>query len=146
MSSSPNLRGLRIAMLVVSLSGVLLVALALAFAYPSWQLLRHAERASGTVVGLPGASSSSNTRRIEVEYAVGDDIYMITSSVASSPPALRMGEEVTVLYDPANPADGTMESFLELWFVPMLLGIFALSDLFVLVVMRMVFGKWRAWS
>ena len=146
MSSSPNLRGLRIAMLVVSLSGVLLVALALAFAYPSWQLLRHAERASGTVVGLPGGSSSSNTRRIEVEYAVGDDIYMITSSVASSPPALRMGEEVTVLYDPANPADGTMESFLELWFVPMLLGIFALADLGVLGAMRMVYGKWRAWG
>ena len=146
MSSSPNLRGLRIAMLVVSLSGVLLVALALAFAYPSWQLLRHAERASGTVVGLPGSSSSSNTRWIEVEYAVGDDIYTITSDVASSPPTLRMGDEVTVLYDPANPSDGTMEGFLELWLVPMLLGIFALADIFVLGVMRMVFGKWRAWG
>jgi hypothetical protein len=146
MNSSPSLRGLRIATLIVGLSGLLLLGLALAFAYPSWQLLRHAERASGTVIGLPGSSSSSNTRRIEVEYAVGDDIYTITSSVASSPPALRMGQEVTVLYDPANPADGTMESFLELWFAPMLLGIFALADLFVLVVLRLVYGKWRAWA
>jgi hypothetical protein len=146
MNSSPNRRGLRIATLIVGLSGLLLLGLALAFAYPSWQLLRHAERASGTVVGLPGSSSSSDTGRIVVEYAVGDDIYTITSSVASSPPDLRMGEGVTVLYDPADPADGTMEGFVELWLVPMLLGIFALAALFVLGVLRLVYGKWRAWA
>jgi hypothetical protein len=141
MSSSPNPRGLRVVMLVVGLSGLLLLGLALAFAYPSWQLLRHAERAGGTVVDLPGGSS--NTRRIVVEYAVGDDIYTITSSVATSSPALRMGHEVTVLYDPADPADGTIEGFLELWFVPMLLGIFAFVDLFLLMMLRLVFGRWR---
>ena len=145
MNSSPNPRGLRIATLIVGLSGLLLLGLALAFAYPSWQLVRHAERTGGTVVGLPGGSSSSSSRRIEVEYAVGDDIYTITSSVASSPPAMQMGEKVTVLYDPADPADGTIEGFLELWFVPMMFGIFVLADLFVLGVMRIVFGK-RVWG
>ena len=145
MSSSPNLRGLRIATLIVGLSGLLLLGLALAFAYPSWQLLRHGERASGTVVGLPGGLSVSNSGRIAVEYAVGDDIYIITSSAATSSPALQLGEDVSVLYDPADPADGTMEGFLELWFAPMMFGIFALADLFVLGVMRMVFGK-RVWG
>lgn len=135
-----SLRGV---MLVVGLSGLLLLGLALGFAYPSWQLLRHGERASGTVVDLPGRSSGSNTRQIVVEYAVGDDIYTITSSVATSSPVLRMGDEVTVLYDPAAPAAGRIEGFLELWFVPMLLGIFALVDLFLLLMLRLVFGRWR---
>jgi hypothetical protein len=134
-----SLRGV---MLVVGLSGLLLLGLALAFAYPSWQLLRHGERASGTVIGLPDGSSTSNASQIVVEYAVGDDIYTITSSVATSS-VLRMGDEVTVLYDPAEPADGTVEGFLELWFVPMLLGIFALVDIFLLLMLRLVFGRWR---
>ncbi|HYF64725.1 MAG TPA: DUF3592 domain-containing protein [Herpetosiphonaceae bacterium] len=128
--------GLRIAALVVSLSCLVLLVLAAVFAYPSVRLLREADRASGNVVSLASSgSSSSRTRRAVVEYAVGDDIYTVTSSVSSSPPAFAVGEKVTVLYDPADPADGTIESFLELWFVPMLLGILGAVDGVVMLVL-----------
>lgn len=141
--SSPG--GLRIAALVVSLSCLVLLGLAALFAYPSVRLLRDAERASGTVIGLQssGSSSSSRGRQAVVEYAVGDDIYTIISTVSSSPPAFKVGETVTVLYEPGAPADGTIQSFLELWFVPMVLGILGAADGIVMLVLWAVVWRQR---
>jgi hypothetical protein len=49
--------------------------------------------------------TSSTGKRIE-----------ITSSVGSHPPSYRVGESVTVLYDPSNPHNAQLSGFMDLWF------------------------------
>jgi len=51
-----------------------------------------------------------------------DRVHRITSSLASSPPSFRRGEVVTVRYRPENPNDAHLDSFMESWFLPLILG------------------------
>lgn len=47
----------------------------------------------------------------------------ITGSVSSSPPAFSVGERVTVRYVPGRPDEARIDSFLETWFVSLILGL-----------------------
>jgi hypothetical protein len=51
--------------------------------------------------------------------------YQLYTKIRSNPPLLRVGESVSVYYDPANPVKGTIGGFLELWFPPLALGFLA---------------------
>ncbi len=51
--------------------------------------------------------------------------YQLFTKIRSNPPLLRVGESVSVYYDPANPAQGMIGGFLELWFPPLALGFLA---------------------
>lgn len=44
------------------------------------------------------------------------------SDVSSSPPAWRVGEAVKVLFDPNDPSQAVIDSFMARWLVPLLLG------------------------
>jgi hypothetical protein len=82
--------------------------------------IRRAEQAEGKVIDLErsrSSSSSSSTYRPVVEFttATGKRIEF-TSSVGSSPPSHRVGEPVTVLYNPADPQSARIKSFFQLWF------------------------------
>ena len=46
-----------------------------------------------------------------------------TGSVASSPPSYSRGEKVNVRFDPANPERARIDSFMENWFVALILGL-----------------------
>ncbi|PSB40184.1 DUF3592 domain-containing protein [Chamaesiphon polymorphus] len=47
---------------------------------------------------------------------------IFVANVASNPPVFKKGQQVTVLYDPKDPSAAKIESWLELWFLPTMLG------------------------
>jgi hypothetical protein len=84
-----------------------------------------AVRVPGTVVDLaPTSGSKGGTLYKPVfEFTDNNDVARrVTGSVASNPPSHRRGEAVTVLYQPANPEEAHLDSFMEAWFLPMIFG------------------------
>ena len=66
-----------------------------------------------------------------VEFTTPDgQRHKFKGTVASTPVEYRLEQKVSVLYNPNNPADATLNSFFELWLLPMIFaiigGIFAL--------------------
>lgn len=109
--------------------GLLMVAITLVLLW--FAANAHAGLAStrGAVVDLEFSYSSSISRRGTrasarpvVRYTVDDIAYTLVGTVGSTPPAYDIDEAVTVYYDPANPADGRIDSFLERWFAPIITG------------------------
>ncbi|MDB5103507.1 MAG: hypothetical protein JWP91_1196 [Fibrobacteres bacterium] len=96
--------------------------------YEKAGFLRDAERLDGMVVdNRESWGSKGNTWNAVVEYANPEGgMERFESGVSSNPPAFAIGEKVTVLVS----RDGSgrcIESLMELWFVPLLLGVFALA-------------------
>jgi hypothetical protein len=50
------------------------------------------------------------------------DVIEFTGSSGTSPPALEVGEAVSVLYDPASLGNARINSFFQLWLLPIILG------------------------
>ena len=74
--------------------------------------------------GTPGAKGGGMRDMFypRVRFVTEDGITKeFQSRVGASPPAYRLGEKVKVLYDPANPYDAQVASFLSLWGLPLLL-------------------------
>lgn len=55
----------------------------------------------------------------------------IEGKISSSPSPYDVGERVSVFYDPADPADALIDTFIERWFLPLLFGGF--GTVFLLV-------------
>jgi hypothetical protein len=49
----------------------------------------------------------------------------VEGSISASPTPYRVGEPIGVFYDPANPSDALIDSFIERWFLTLLFGGFA---------------------
>jgi hypothetical protein len=85
----------------------------------------HASSADGTVTDLAYSSSSKGkgTYRPVVEFTApnGSKVH-ITGSGGSNPPAYARGDKVRVLFDPANPEQAKIDSFMEQSFGPLILG------------------------
>jgi hypothetical protein len=82
-------------------------------------------RADGVVIDLiVSRDSDSETYHPRVRFttAKGQSLEF-TSSVGSRPPGFDIGEHVTVLYDPADPEDASIDSFFQLWFGALILGV-----------------------
>ncbi len=52
--------------------------------------------------------------------------YEVTGSVSSSNPGYDEGDRVEVLFHPDRPAEGRIKSFMEQWFGPLIVSLFAL--------------------
>ena len=67
--------------------------------------------------------------------------YAVDSGSSSNPPGFAVGETVRVLYDPANPTDAKIDTFFQIWVLPIVFGIlggiFTLVGLTLLVVGRL---------
>ncbi|RMD83785.1 MAG: DUF3592 domain-containing protein [Candidatus Dadabacteria bacterium] len=61
------------------------------------------------------------------------------SRVGTNPPAYAKGETVRVLYDPADPTAAKIDSFMSLWFGPLLVAFFA-------VVFGSISIGWSLWN
>lgn len=100
--------------------------------------------APGKVIDLERSrsSSSSSTYRAVVEFttATGKRIEF-TSGVGSSPPSHRVGEAVTVLYDPAEPQSARIKSFFQLWFGFLL--VFGMGVVFAAIGLTMIVVRSR---
>lgn len=106
-----------------------------------------ATETGGKVIALDrsrssSSSGSSTTYRPVVEFttATGKQIEF-TSSVGSSPPSHRVGETVTVLYNPADPYSARIKSFFQLWFG--FLIVFLLGLVFAAIGLTMIFLRRR---
>jgi hypothetical protein len=81
--------------------------------------------APGTVVDLEPTSGSrgGTTYKPVFEFTDRDDhLHRVTGSVASSPPSFKRGEAVRVLYQPENPDQAHLDSFMDTWFLPLIFG------------------------
>jgi uncharacterized protein DUF3592 len=111
--------------------------------------ISRAAEAPGKVIELErsrssssGSYSSSSTYRPVVEFnsATGKRIEF-TSSVGTNPPSHRVGDPVTVLYNPADPQSARIKSFFSLWFG--FLIVFALGLVFAAIGLTMIFMRSR---
>ncbi|MBC8144587.1 MAG: DUF3592 domain-containing protein [bacterium] len=89
-----------------------------------------ATRADGVVIGLAQSqshSSKSSSYFPVIQYQTSSgETTTFQSNSGSSPPAFEVGERVTVLYDPAQPADASIDSFWQLYALPAIFGIIGL--------------------
>ena len=90
--------------------------------------------AEGTVVDLAGERNSDGKTMYSpvVEFTTADGrTLQFTGSTSSNPPSWSRGDTAKVLYQPANPEQARLDSFMETWFGPLILGFFALVVLLV---------------
>src|SRR5688572_17817027 len=93
-------------------------------AYIGWQLQTKGETASGTVVRMEESNSSEGGCCVYspvVEFRAGGKTYSFQGDTASDPPEYRVGQEVRVRYDPANPETAQIDSFGERWLFPIII-------------------------
>jgi hypothetical protein len=111
--------------IIFSVVGVSLLAGGGYAGQSTYSFLGRVQSAPGRVVELmrSGSSRDGTTYSPVVEYEGPDSrTIRFTGSVASSPPSYTVGERVTVLYDPTMPEAAKIDSFLDKWFLPVLLG------------------------
>ena len=92
------------------------------------QFIANAASADGTVLenilktstDRDGNRSWAYYPHVRYRIADGRDLDLI-SSTGASPPSFRVGQQVTVLYDPQDPAHASINSFGSLWGISLLL-------------------------
>jgi len=107
------------------------------------KFLENSVVATGIVVDLVPSSSSSGPNRtyapvVQFKTHRGKTI-MARGSIGSYPPSYKKGDEVRVRYDPKDPLDISIDTFFELWFLPMIL--LGMGSVFGMVGMPMVLGS-----
>ena len=104
---------MRLARVVCFAIGTLFLLVACGFAVRDLVRTVGAEVATGEVIALTVESSSKGTYRPTVRFTTDRGPVTITGLVASSPPAYRVGEQVRVYYDRADPSVAIIDSFVE---------------------------------
>jgi hypothetical protein len=94
-----------------------------------------ARKAPGTVVAL-----RSGAPEVKFRTEQGREI-QFTSSVSSKPPSYSVGDTVEVLYQPDQPDNAEVNSFMTLWLGVMIAG--AMGTVFSLVGLALVFALRR---
>ena len=72
--------------------------------------------------------------RFEFKTPDGES-WSVLSSTSSMPAGFRVGDEVRVVYDPSDPNDAKIDAVMQLWFMPILVGIVGIVAL----------GVWLIW-
>ena len=108
---------------------VLLLAIAATVAYDTDESLAASEQVPGRVVDLVYASGGGY--KPLVEYELEGKTLRREGGVASTPPSYEIGEEVVVYVSKENGWDVRIGGFLELWFLPMVLGFIGAVFLFI---------------
>ncbi len=78
----------------------------------------------GEVIALePSSGSGGSTRyRPVVRFVTPQGQATIVGEVASSPPPHAVGDAVRVIYNPDRPSEALIDTFMERWFLPLMLG------------------------
>ena len=97
--------------LVFRVMGVVFVLVGVGFGCFSVAYAVGTREVQGEVTDLVGGSPV-------VDYEVDGKKFSVQSAVSSSPPAYSIGEKVSVLYRPNNPASAQINSFTERWLFP----------------------------
>lgn len=135
------------------LIGVLFTAVGIgALAAAGWlgmqtrEFVARAAHAQGEVTGLEASrsgSDSSPTYHPTVRFSAADGIEVtFRSSTGTNPPAHRVGDKVPVLYEPADPQHAEIDSFVDVWLAPLIVGF--LGAVFTLIGLGVGAGGIRA--
>lgn len=112
-------------LLLLNLICVAMLGGAYYYGRTSWVLSSGGAKAGGKVVALkesPATHDSGVTYYPVIEYEVAGRSYTFTPSNSSNPPAYAVGERVALLYDPSDPGRARVDSWWELWLMPLALG------------------------
>jgi hypothetical protein len=111
------------------LVGFVLLGLAAFFTWRTSAFIQRSQTATGIVTALVPVTSRDSDSKQTTDYAPvfsfrteNGQTYTVTSSTSSNPPSFAVNEDVTVLYDPADPQQARIDSFVQLWLVPVILG------------------------
>jgi len=124
-----NPQSLKVGALCLLLGGFVLLGVAGFLTFRVSSFIGRSRPATGIVTALSSVESRDSNSNPQLTYApvfsfetAGGRTYTITSRSSSNPPAFEVGEAVNVLYDPADPDGARIDSFWQLWGVPVLLG------------------------
>jgi hypothetical protein len=93
-------------------------------AYTSWTLEQTGTVTTGIVVEMEESSDGDGGCCVYspvIEFSAAGQTYTLEGDTASSPPQYEVGEEVSILYDPANPDTAQINKWTERWLMPILL-------------------------
>jgi hypothetical protein len=104
--------------------GLILLIAAIIVYYNQSESLKNTVKSKGKVIDMVGSrgSKGGTTYSPIVEFQFNGQSYRISSEVSSSPPAFEIGEEVELFVPPSNPNKARINSFMENWFVVLILG------------------------
>lgn len=100
-----------------------------AMLHSQWRFKQTALRTQGEIssVELQRYRNKEGEREIycaTVAYRIANLDYSVSAGGCSNPAAYEIGDPVPVLYQPDNPADARVDSFLSLGLIPLLLALF----------------------
>lgn len=103
--------------------------------------IANAQNVTGKVVRLVYKRSSDGSSSYSPVFqfrTISGQMVEVEDSLSSSPPMYDEGDNVEVLYDPANPQEAKIKKFSSLYFVTMIFGfmgsLFAVIGVWVLLV------------
>jgi len=111
--------------IVFSLLGGLFVLISVFLYIRTKNFLGKAQEVKGTVIQMVYSSDSEGGGGYAPVYQFrtleGQDI-VIQDGISSNPPGFKVGQVIKVLYDPGNPRKARINKWMNLYFVPLLLG------------------------
>lgn len=93
-------------------------------AYTSWTLEQNGTVTTGIVVEMEESSDGDGGCCVYspiIEFSADGQTYSFEGGTASDPPQYVVGEEVSILYDPANPGTAQINKWTERWLMPVIL-------------------------
>jgi len=121
--------------MIFTIAGIVLIITGFVFIYRNYEFLGAASRTKGVIIDL---SWKRDKEGWEMAYPVfqfidekTDQVFVVESTRGSKPPAYSVGQEVFILYDPENPHNARIESFLDMWLGAVLFTL--LGSIFLLV-------------
>ena len=114
--------------IVFSLVGGLLALIGVFLFIRTRIFIGKAQEAKGTVIQMVYSRTSSSSGSgggyapvYQFKTLDGQSI-VIQDSLSSNPPRFQVGQEIDVLYEPGNPQKARINKWMNLYFVPVLLG------------------------
>jgi Protein of unknown function (DUF3592) len=111
-------------------TGALCLVVGAGFAIETATFILRATHAAATVVRLDEQTDNDGNLNYApvFAYTASDQRqYTVRSIVATNPPGFEIGESISVLYLPSNPAHARISSFWQLWFVAFILGVIGIA-------------------
>jgi hypothetical protein len=111
--------------------------------YISLKLQTEGQVTTGRVVEMEESDSGEGGCCVYspvIEFEADNQTYSFDGGNASDPPAYRVGQEVRVRYDPANPNTAQIDSFFERWVFPIII-----IPVMIIAALVLNFFMFRAW-